>query len=225
MNAGSKFQYHLLWVALLGTVGIMVFGEMAGRVAAVKHQGVFGLIRERVGMRAGLLTLIAANLVSLLTCAAEIGAIAMLWQMLSGWQYRLLILVALAFFLVVVWALQFKWIERVFGLGGMLMIVFMVLAWRLHPDWTAVAAGLVPQLPHFSSAHETTVYAYYAVALLSSIMLPYEAYFYAAGAIEDNWKPKDVGINRMIVVLGFSLGALLGMAFRTTPAACSAWSA
>ena len=147
MNAGSKFQYQLVWIVLLGTVGIMVFAEMAGRVAAVKHQGVFGVIRERVGMRAGLLTMVAANLVCVLTCAAEIGAIAMLWQLLGGWPVRLLIVFALVFFLLVVWLFKFKWIERVFGLGGLLMIVFMALAWRLHPDWAQVLAGTVPQTP------------------------------------------------------------------------------
>jgi Mn2+/Fe2+ NRAMP family transporter len=212
VNAGSRFQYSLLWVLALGTIGIMVFGEMAGRVAAVKHQGVFGVVRERVGIRAGLLTLAAANLVCLLTCAAEIGAIAMLWQLLSGWPYRPLLLLALAFFLLVVWWLPFKWIERVFGLGGLLMIVFGVVALRLQPDWAAVAAGFVPQLPVVATAHDYTVFAYFAVALLSSIMLPYETYFYSAGAIEDKWKPKDVTINRIIVIVGFGLGALLALA-------------
>ena len=36
MNAGSQFDYQLLWVVLLGVVGIMVYGEIAGRVAAVR---------------------------------------------------------------------------------------------------------------------------------------------------------------------------------------------
>jgi manganese transport protein len=35
VNAGAKFGYSLLWVALVGTVGIIVYGEMAGRIAAV----------------------------------------------------------------------------------------------------------------------------------------------------------------------------------------------
>ena len=212
LNAGSQFDYSLLWLVALGTGGIMVFGEMAGRVAAVKHQGVFGIVREHVGLKVGLATLLAANLVCLLTCAAEIGAIAMLWELLSGWPYRALLLLVLAFLVTSVWFLPFKWIERVFGLGGLLMVAFAVVAWRLHPDWLEVAKGFVPQVPPLRNGHDGTVFAYFAVALLSSIMLPYETYFYAAGAIEDEWKPADVPTNRVIVIVGFALGAMLGVA-------------
>src|SRR4051794_7820661 len=118
INAGAKFGYSLLWVVLFGTIGIVVFCEMAGRIAAVKEQPVFNLIRERAGFNAGLVTLLAANMVNLLTCSAEIGGVALIWQLLSGWHYRALILLALLFFLVVTWTFSFQMIERVFGLFG-----------------------------------------------------------------------------------------------------------
>src|SRR5215212_3759278 len=189
VNAGAKFGFRLLWVVALGTIGIIAFCEMAGRVAAVKGQPVFNLIRERAGLNAGLVTLVAANLVNLLTCTAEIGGIALLWQLLSGWPYRWLALLALLFLLAVVWVLSFQWIERVFGLLGLLMCTYLVAAYYLQPDWGQVAAGFVPSVP-----------------------LPYETYFYASGAIEDGWNPGDVKINRVIVIVGFVLGSLLAVA-------------
>src|SRR5205085_6758359 len=76
VNAGAKFGTSLLWVVALGTIGIIVYGEMAGRVAAVTKRPIFDLVRERVGFSVGLGTLLAANAVSLLTCAAEIGGVA-----------------------------------------------------------------------------------------------------------------------------------------------------
>jgi len=208
LNAGSKFDYRLLWVVALGTIGIMVYGEIAGRIAAVRGQPVFNVVRERAGIRLGLLTLVSATLVCLLTCAAEIGGIALLWQLMSGLPYRLLIALALAFLLVVVWCLPFKWIERVFGLFGLFMVVFMVVVWMAHPDWGAVAAGFVPTLPE-GPTDQRLLQSYYAVALLSSVMLPYETYFYASGGIEDKWKAKDVPMNRVIVIIGFLLGGAL----------------
>src|SRR3954469_418886 len=75
LNAGQHFGYSLLWIVALGTVGIMVFGEMAGRIAAVRRRAVFHLIRERLGFDVALITLVAALIVNLLTCAAEIGGI------------------------------------------------------------------------------------------------------------------------------------------------------
>jgi Mn2+/Fe2+ NRAMP family transporter len=211
LNAGSKFDYRLLWIVLLGMIGIMVFGEIAGRIAAVRGQGVFHVIRERAGIRLGLLTLAAATLVCLLTCAAEIGGIALLWQLMSGLPYRLLIALALAFFLLAAWFLPFKWIERIFGLLGLFMLVFIVVAWKVPPDWSSVAAGLVPSIPQGPS-DQRLLQSYYAVALLSSVMLPYETYFYAAGAIEDKWTTKYVPANRVIVIVGFLLGGTLAAA-------------
>ncbi|MFL6663001.1 MAG: NRAMP family divalent metal transporter [Rhizobacter sp.] len=211
LNAGVRFDYQLLWVTLLGTVGIMVYCEMAGRIAAVKHRPVFSLIRERAGVNAALLTLVAAALVNLLTCAAEIGGVALLWQLLSGGPYRALLAAALAFLLVAVWVLPFEWIERVFGLGGLMMIVFIVAACMTGPDWGALARGFAPSWPDTHGSRDTLLYFYFAVALLSSIMLPYETYFYASGGIEDGWKPKDVNLNRLVVIVGFGLGALLSV--------------
>ncbi|MGN6512536.1 MAG: NRAMP family divalent metal transporter [Lysobacteraceae bacterium] len=208
MNAGRQFDYRLLWVVLLGVAGIMVYGEIAGRIACVRGQGVFNVIRERAGARLGLLTVVSSLLVCLLTCAAEIGAIALLWQLLSGWPYRALVLLALVFLLLVIWWMPFKWIERVFGLLGLLMVVFVAVAWKLRPDWGDVGSGLVPSLPS-SSGDRQLLYAYYAVALLSAVMLPYETYFYGAGAVEDHWTPHDIRLNRAIVVIGFALGGLL----------------
>jgi manganese transport protein len=211
LNAGTRFQYALLWVVLLGTVGIMAYCEMAGRIAAVKHQAVFSLIRERDGFSAGLLTLVGANVVNLLTCAAEIGGVALVWQLLSGWPYRTMLLLALVFFLVVVWWTPFEWIERTFGLGGLLMIVFLAAAVGFDPDWAKVGAGFIPRLPDVGG-RDLLLFAFYGVALMSSIMLPYETYFYASGGIEDHWKPSDVALNRIVVIVGFGLGGVLATA-------------
>src|SRR5436305_640969 len=82
-------------------------------------------------------------------------------------------------------------------IGGLTMIVFVVVAVAGKPDWGQVAAGLVPGVPQVTSSSEYYLYAYFCVALLSSIILPYETYFYASGVIEDKWTAKDVMMNRV----------------------------
>ena len=213
VNAGAKFGYQLLWVVVVGTAGIIVYGEMAGRIAAVRRKPVFDVIREHVGYRGGLGTLLPAAAVSLLTCAAEIGGCGIILRLLFGGSYRMLIVVAFVLLLLSVWFLSFQWIERVYGLLGLFMVVFLVAAVMLKPDWSGMAAGLVPRAPEaVSSRGDYLNYAYFAVALMSSIMLPYETYFYASGAIEDGWEPTDITLNRIIVVIGFALGSLLAVA-------------
>jgi manganese transport protein len=209
INAGSKFQYHLLWVVALGTVGIIVYGEMAGRIAAVTRTPVFDVIRDTIGPRFGLITLVAAVFVGVMTCAAEVGGVALILRLLFDVPYRALILVALAFFVIVMGLFNLKWIERTFGLGGLLMLIFTVAAVALHPDWAKAAHSLIPSVPKAADSGELLSYAYYAVALLSSIMLPYEMYFYASGGIEDDWSSKDVPLNRFVSAVGFTLGGCL----------------
>ena len=211
VNAGVKFGYKLLWMVVVGTVGIIVFGEMSGRIAAVSSQPVFYFIRQRAGYGAGLLTLLAANVASLLTCAAEIGGIAILLKLLFGGNYFLLAFITLIFLLAVVWFLSFQAIERIFGLLGLMMLVFVAAAFWLGPDYSAMAAGFIPNIPQLETSSDYFVYAYFAVALLSSIMLPYETYFYESGGIEDGWNTNSVTENRMIVIVGFTLGALLAV--------------
>ena len=61
--AGATFGYQLLWVVVVGVVGIIVYSEMCGRVAAVSGKAVFDAVRERVGFKAGLAALVSAQVV------------------------------------------------------------------------------------------------------------------------------------------------------------------
>jgi manganese transport protein len=211
LDAGAKFGYSLLWIALIGTVGIIVYAEMAGRIAAVTGISIFDIVRDRVGFGAGLVTLIAANVVNLMTCAAEIGGVAIILGLFLDWPHRAFILLSLLFLLLSVWFLPFKWIERTFGLLGLFMVVFIFTAVSFRPDWREAAAHLIPNLPDVKSPSDYYLYAYFAVALLSAIMLPYEIYFYNAGAVEDHWKPSDITINRVTSIVGFTLGSVLAV--------------
>ena len=116
--AGATFGYQLAWVIPIGVLGIIVYSEMCGRVAAVSGKAVFDAIRERVGFKAALGALIASEIVNLMTLACEIGGVAIALQLLSGLLYRWLILIAVIGLVVIIWVTSFEWIERLFGYGG-----------------------------------------------------------------------------------------------------------
>src|SRR3569832_21697 len=65
-QGGSTFGYALIWIFAFSTIGIMVFGEMSGRVAAVARQPVFNLMRHRLGLQLGIVTQIANYLSNLI---------------------------------------------------------------------------------------------------------------------------------------------------------------
>jgi Mn2+/Fe2+ NRAMP family transporter len=208
-QAGATFGFQLLWVVVIGVLGIIVYSEMCGRVSAVAKRPVFDLVRERTGFGAGLATLVASEVVNLMTCAAEIGGVAICLKLLSGLPYRLLIPLGVIGLVLSCWMLPFEWIERVFGYLGLCLLVFAVAAIKLHPRWSQVAHGFIPG-PH--SGGSVLVYLYFVVGLLGAAMTPYEVYFYSSGAVEDSWGRKDLGLNKVTAILGYALGGTLSFA-------------
>ena len=65
---GSRFGLSLAWVVVVGVVGICLFAQMSGKVAAVSGRATFEIIRERLGPRAALG--VAALCLALLVAAA-----------------------------------------------------------------------------------------------------------------------------------------------------------
>jgi Mn2+/Fe2+ NRAMP family transporter len=169
---------------------------------------VFDAVRERFGFGPGFVVLVAGQLVNLLTLAAEIGGIALALQLLSGLSYHALLVVAVLGLAVVFWLLPFGWIERIFGYGGLVLVVFAVAAVKLRPDWSEVAHGFVPSTGTGSLA----VYGYFVVGLIGAATIPYEVYFYSSGAIEERWTPKDLGVNKANAIIGYSIGGFLSFA-------------
>nr|WP_062330953.1 divalent metal cation transporter [Herbidospora sakaeratensis] len=211
---GSRFGMSLAWVVVVGVVGICLFAEMAGRVAAVSGRPVFDLVRERLGPRAGLLNLAASFGINLLTLAAEIGGAALALELATGIDYLLWVPAVGLVAWLVMWRVRFETMERVFGLAGLALIVFLVAFFALGPDY----GELGHQLTHNPSDDGAATYWFYAVALLGAAMTPYEVFFFSSGGVEERWTRRDLGVMRANVFVGFPLGGLLSIAI----AACAA---
>ena len=213
---GARFGMSLAWVVVVGVVGICLYADMSGRVAAVTGRGTFDLVRERLGPRAALANLVASSLVTFLTLAAEVGGVALALELATSVSY--LLFVPLVAFLVwfVIWRMPFETMERMFGLAGLALLVFAVGLWQLGPDWGQLAhQAMNPAVPN-GEGHPT--YWYYAIALFGAAMTPYEVFFFSSGAVEEGWTRKDLRLERINVYLGFPLGGLLSLAIAATTA-------
>lgn len=206
---GSRFGMNLVWVVVLGVGGIMLFAEMAGRVAAVSGRATFEIIRERLGPRAALANLGASFLVNLMTLTAEVGGIALALQLASSVNYLLWVPVAAFAVWLVIWRVQFKILENVAGLLGLALVVFAVAVFMLGPGWYQMGQQVfAPSVPQ---SEEPATYWYYAIALFGAAMTPYEVFFFSSGAIEEGWTVEDLSTSRLNIFLGFPLGGLLSL--------------
>jgi len=207
---GARFDLNLAWVVPFGVIGIIIYAEMSGRVAALCQRPVFDLVRERLGPRFGAGNLVASFFINLLTLTAEIAGVAIAVSLLTSVNYVLLIPFAAVLVWVVCWRLPFNIMEQVFGLMGMALLVFVVAVWKIGPDWGDLASKAThPTVPNGETPF---TYAYYAIALFGAAMTPYEVFFFSSGAVEDRWSAADLGENKANVFIGFPLGGVLSLA-------------
>jgi Mn2+/Fe2+ NRAMP family transporter len=187
-------------------LGIAVYAEMCGRVAAVTQRPVFDAIRMRLGFGLGLVALLASTFVNVLTVAAELGGLAIILTLLFDAPFSLFVVLAAIVLVVLVALLPFGGIERLFGYCGLLMLVFVATAVHQGPDWNAVAHGFVPSLSG------STLYLYFVVGVFAAALMPYEVHFYSSGAIEEGWTEKNLKENRLNAIVGYALGGFLACA-------------
>jgi manganese transport protein len=207
---GSRFGLSLAWTVVVGVIGICVFAQMSGRVAAVSGRATFELIRERLGPRLGVMNLGASFLINLMTLTAEIGGVALALQLVSSVNYLLWVPFAAIAVWLVIWRVKFKIMENVAGLVGLCLIGFAVGLFLLGPDWGQLGRQVLQEVS--TSTEKASTYWFYAVALFGAAMTPYEVFFFSSGAVEEGWTTKDLAESRANVLVGFPLGGLLSLA-------------
>ncbi|MFC0033870.1 NRAMP family divalent metal transporter [Micromonospora chaiyaphumensis] len=207
-QAGARFGMAHAWVLVVGVVGICAYAEMAGRIAAVSGRAVFDLVRERLGPRVALLNLVASWLVTVITLAAELGGVALALQLATGLSHLLWVPVAAVAVWLVLWRMRFELMERVFGLAGLALLIFVVALFALPTDWAELGRGA---LRVDSAGAGWSVYWFVAVALFASTVSPYEVFFFSSGGVEERWSAADLAHARSNVLIGFPVGGFLAL--------------
>ena len=129
---GSRFGLALAWVVVVGVIGICLYAQMAGRVAAVSGRATFEIIRERLGPRMAAANLGASFFINLMTVTAEIGGVALALQLATDVGPLLWVPVAAFAIWIVIWRVRFSIMENVTGLLGLCLIIFAVSLVRVE---------------------------------------------------------------------------------------------
>jgi manganese transport protein len=201
-------------VTVVAVIGIMAYSEMCGRVAAVTNRTVFDLVRERLGERVALVSLTGSYLVNVLTLVAELCGVALAFELATDVHYLLWVpLVAFLAFMVV-WRMSFETMERLYGVLGLSLFVFVVAVWQLGPDWGQMAHDVThPTIPN---GEGRPTYLFYAIVMLGAQMTPYEVFFFSSGIVEHGWgrdKIRQIRINNLI---GYPIGGILAIGIQAT---------
>src|SRR5947209_13583089 len=117
-QAGATYQFALLWAVVVGTLGIIVFAEMCGRVAITSGRSIFDVIRSRLGFRLALIPLVVSTAVNVLTIVIEIAGMSLAIEILTGLSYLWWIPVAAIAVAIILWFASFEFMENVASLLG-----------------------------------------------------------------------------------------------------------
>ena len=208
-QAGATFGFQLLWVVVVGVVGIIVYSEMCGRVSAVSKRPVFDLVRERTGFGAGARDADRLRDRQPDDVRGRGRRRRDLLPAALGPALPLLIPLAVLGSSQPAWVLPFGWIERVFGYLGLGLLVFAVAAIKLHPDWGRVAHGFVP-------GHHV------GGSLLGLPLLrrrparrgddAVRGLLLLVGRGRGPLGPRGLGLNKVTAMIGYALGGFLSFA-------------
>jgi manganese transport protein len=205
-QAGATLGYAAVWAVPIGVLGIILFAEMSGRIAAVAKKPNFVLVREQYGNRLSTLTLVASLVLTVLTLGAELGGLGFVLNYFFDVSVGFFVLVGLLLVAAAAILLPFSGIERLFGYGGLALLIFVAASINLDPAWGDVGRGFVPEV------QSSAIYWYFVVGLTAAALMPYEIYFYSSGGIEEGWTEKDMTVNRLNAIIGFALGGILAVA-------------
>ena len=206
-QAGADFSFQLIWAIVLGGLCIIFLVEQAGRFSAVSGRTIPDAIRERFGFNYFAFLYLVLGLVCLLVLSAEIGGVCIAMELATGIAFQWWAIPVAFVIWLILWKGTFGIIEKGISVLGLVTLCFVVGAWIIHPPWGQILKSTVPSFPHHDSVH----YWFVAVSILGASISPYLFFFYASGAIEDEWKEGYVGINRVIATGGMSFGSIISI--------------
>ena len=204
-QAGAAFRFQLLWALALGTLMVIFLVEMSGRFAAVTKKPIPCAVREHLGARVWLAPFVVLVVLHFLTLGAEIGGVAFALQLVTGISFQLWAIPVGILMWLFLWRATFDAIEYSTSTLGLIALCFVVAAVMYHPAKSDVLSGLLPSLPKQDAAK----YWLYAVSIIGALIAPYMFYFYSSGAVEDEWDPTYLTVNRFVSVSGMAFGAVI----------------
>ena len=203
-SLGASYGYELLWVLGVSTVALILFQDLGARIGVVTGQGLAGLIRQRYGARAGVVSIGALVLANLGTTCAEFAGIAAGSEIFGLSRY---VAVPLSALLVSALVLRggFRGVERVLLVLSAVLAAYIGAGVLAGPDWGAALRGsIVPAMPLTRDAVVMTT------ATLGTTLAPWGLAFIQSYAVDKKLDRKELGLLRIDVVTGAVLTGVIG---------------
>ena len=201
-QSGAQWGYRLLPLLLLLVPLLYMVQELTVRLAIFTGRGHGELIRETFGVRwswvaaAGLCVAVVGSLVTEFTGVAGIGE-------LYGVSRGVTLPCAVVTLLLIVFTGSYRRMERMALFIGLFELAFFYVAWRAHPDPTAMAQQAV-DLP----LHDHR-FLFLAAALVGAVFNPWMVFYQQSAVADKKLMPHHMTAARWDTAFGALLTQLL----------------
>ena len=195
-KAGTDFGYAML-LPIFALVPILyLVQEMTARLAIGTGLGHAELIRERFGLRWGVVSVTSMVVVDLLAYVAEFAGI-VLGASLVGIPAGPAVVIALVLHTFIVLTGSYRRFEIATLVLSLALFAFVALAFTAGPDLRAVLGGFSPLQPFDRPGYLDLV-----VATVGAVIMPWMLFYQQAATVDKRLGPDDLQAARWETLIG-----------------------
>ncbi|RXZ51733.1 Nramp family divalent metal transporter [Agromyces binzhouensis] len=149
VQAGSGYQYTLIWVVVVSTVLMIFLTDMSVRLGIKSPVSLISSIKDQLGTPVGVLAGIGVFLITLMFSVGNaVGAGLGLSMMLGGAPIMWTVICTVGVAALLLFRNVYRVIEKVLVVAVAAMsVAFILSAFIANPDWVEAASGLIPTAP------------------------------------------------------------------------------
>ena len=194
---GAETGLRLLWLFPITIVILAIVQEMAARLGVVTGQGLSDLIRDRFGVRWTVFAMLVLLVANVANTVAEFSGASAATEIFGVSRYLTVPIVAIAIWALVLFAPNYKTVERVFLATAFVFVGYIISALLAHPDWGAVGKALVtPSLDVSPSV------VLLMVALVGTTVTPYMQFYLQSAVAEKGIDEEELRLEQADAIGG-----------------------
>ncbi len=178
--AGAQFGGSLLWTAFATWPMMAAVQTMCARVGMVTGQGLMSALRLRFPRKVLVVAAAALFIANTLNVGSDLSGMADAAEMLTGVSSHVFVIV---FAIALGWAtirVPYASIARILKWLALVLSAYIITAFTLHPDWSAVLAlTFTPRIPESRDGWATIV------AILGTTISPYLFFWQSSNEVEE----------------------------------------
>lgn len=194
-QSGAQWGYQLLLLQLILAPILFVVQELTVRLGIVSGKGHGDLIQQHFGRGWALLsvgTLVVACIGALLSELSGLAGVGLLF----GVPESLTMTIVVGGLLIMAYTSSYLSVERIAMCIGAFELVFLIVAWRAHPDPAAMLSGSL------SIPWKEPKYLYLVAANIGAVIMPWMVFYQQSAVVEKKLTTDDLRAARWDTACG-----------------------